>query len=459
MLNYDNLGSAQTRSFWLNTYKGYKANPPLREDIKVDVAIIGGGFTGLSTAFNLVKQNPGINVAILEGSDVGFGASGRNGGFSMTLFGIDVETTYLLYGEKRTREAHQYMEKAVNYVKHIVDKYDFKSDYRHSGFLRIALTSKLNKRLEHSYNTYVNKLGFDEGFSWYDQEKLSTQINIPLAKSAFFEKNSGILNPAKHVREWKRIATNVGVKLYENSPCVNIDCGEKIRLSTQNGSILAEKLVLATNAYSHLLNKVEGIKGKQLPVWTYQIVTEPLSEKQWQDIGWENKQGIETNRNLLHYFRPTEDGRITFGGSDVKFSFGKSMNHDSNSKIWNILYKHFLTIFPQLKGIKIAYRWGGAVSLNTSLAPSLGYLGDKRIVYSNGCIGHGVSLTQLNGKTIADLVMRNKSELTDMWFVNRKIINCPPEPIRYFCSQSLRGYFKIHDKILEGNCWNESSDF
>jgi len=434
------------KSFWLATYGEYTPEPPLIGEVTVDVAVIGGGFTGLSTAFNLKKDSPGLRVAVLEGEVIGYGASGRNGGFSMTLFGLEPAVTKALFGHQRTIEAHRYMERAVDYVDRLIREYHLQSDYWFPGFLRVATTLGYVKRIHHDLEI-LTSMGIT-GVEWIDAETVRAQVDSPRFLGAWWEPRCGLLNPAKQVRELKRITLEAGALIYEGSPVTAIRRNGAFLLSTPQGQIKAEKIAFATNAYSHLIPQ---LRRKQVPAFTHMVVTEPLSAEQLGTIGWKNRQGIEDARNLVHYFRLTPDGRITIGGSDVSIAFGADMSRDLNERIFTDLERDLVWLFPGLKGIRFTYRWGGPVSVPVDLAPAIGYLGDERAVYSLGGVGHGVAMAHLNGRTLADLLQNRKTDLTDVWFVNRRMIPWPPEPLRLIVSHAIRGYLRIEDALYERN--------
>jgi len=434
------------KSFWLATYGEYTPNPPVKGDLSVDVAIIGGGFTGLATAYNLLKDDPGMKVAVLEAEVVGFGASGRNGGFSMTLFGLEPAVTKSLFGQQRTVEAHRYMERAVDYVDALVKEHKIKSDYEFPGFLRAATTPGYVKRIQHDLEI-LTSMGVT-GIEWIEAEKIRAEVDSPLFLGGWWEPRCGLLNPAKQSRELKRIAQKAGADIYEETQVTEIKRDGKFTLTTPGGTVTAEKVVFATNAYSHL---IPGLRSKQVPAFTHMVVTEPLTDKQLATIGWMHRQGIEDARNLVHYFRLTADNRIAMGGSDVSITYGRNMERDLNPRTFADLERDVVRLFPHLKGIRFTHRWGGPVSVPIDMAPAIGFLGDPRAVYSLGCVGHGVSMTHLNGRTIADLLEERKTDLTDVWFVNRKMIPWPPEPLRLIASQAIRGYMRLEDALYERN--------
>jgi glycine/D-amino acid oxidase-like deaminating enzyme len=428
------------KSYWLNTYGSYTPNPALQGDIAVDVAIIGGGFTGLSTAYFLIKAEPSLKVAVLEGEVVGFGASGRNGGFAMTLFGLEPAVTAMLFGKQRMVEAHHYCERSVDLVRDLIREHNIQSDFEYTGFLRLATTPGYVKRIQHDIEL-LTSLGVT-GIDWMDREKARAEVDSPLVLGAWNEARCGILNPAKQVRELKRIAQEAGAVVYEQSPVTEIRRGAKFTLQTTLGSVTAGKIVFATNAYSHLIPE---IRNKQVPAFTHMVITEPLSRSQMDSIGWKNRQGLEDARNLVHYLRLTVDNRLAIGGSDVTISYGNDMDHDLNAKTFQQLEKDTVELFPGLKDVKFTFRWGGPVSVTLQMAPAIGMVGDQRAWYSLGCVGHGVAPTHLNGQTLADLLLERKTDLTSVWFVERKPVAWPPEPLRWVASQALLGYLHSED--------------
>jgi glycine/D-amino acid oxidase-like deaminating enzyme len=385
-----------------------------------------------------------VNVAVLESEVIGYGTSGRNGGFSMTLFGLEPAITKLCFGQQRTVEAQKYMERAVDYVDALIKEHNMQSDYWFPGFLRVATTPGYAKRIQHDLQI-LSDMGIS-GVTWIDADQVRAEVNSPLFLGAWWEPRSGLLNPAKQVRELKRVAQQFGATVYERTPVTEIQRGPRFRLRTPGGVVTADKIVLATNAYSHLIPELHS---KQSPAFTHMVVTEPLTPQQLGTIGWKNRQGIEDARNLVHYFRLTIDNRLAMGGSDVSLSYGRDLDRDLNVRVFADLENDVVRLFPGLKGVRFTHRWGGPVSVPTQMVPDIGQLGDPRALYSLGCMGHGVSLTHLNGRTLADLLCGRKTDLTSMWFVNRRTIPWPPEPLRFVLGQAVRGYLRLEDRIYE----------
>lgn len=434
-----------SQSFWLLTAGPYTSNPPLVGEERADVAILGAGFTGLSSALHLKEAEPGLRVVVLEQAFVGYGASGRNAGFAMTLFGLTLSLTALRFGRQAAVEAHRYMEQAVDYVGELVARYRIDCDYERPGFLRVATSPAYVRRIREEIEL-AHRLGLT-GIEWLDAASVREQVNSPLYLGAWWEPRCALLNPVKYVRGLKRAAEDLGVRIYEGTPVLSIERHSNgFHLHTPQGSMQAEKIVFATNAYSHLLSP---LRRKQVPAFTYIVLTEPLSVERLEPIGWRNRQGIEDARNLVHYYRLTPDNRLLMGGGDVGVPFGRQMNLDENERIFRELEAYIPHVFPPLRGVRIEHRWGGPVSVTIDMAPAIGFLGDRRAVYALGCIGHGVALTTMNGQIVRDLILEHRTALTDLFFVNRRVIPWPPEPIRFLLGHLIRGYMRLEDRILD----------
>lgn len=432
------------KSYWLTT-RPYRPSPPLEGALEVDVAIVGGGFTGLSTAYHLKKADPALRVALLESQVIGFGASGRNGGFNMTLFGLTLGITALRFGKSRAREAHLYMEQAVDLLEDLVRELPLDCDYEHPGFLRVATTETYRRRILEEIDL-AHRLGL-AGIAWLGPERLAAEVRSPTYLGAWWEPRCGILNPAKLAWSWKAHLEALGVAIYENSPVADIQRAPgALRLATPAGRVRAGKVVLATNAWSHFF---AGLRRKQIPVWTHIVLSEPLTEAHFREIGWRRRQGIEDARNLVHYYRLTADNRLLMGGRDVSVSTGLDMERDQNPVTFASLRRDVATIFPALAGVRFTHAWGGPVSVPLDMAPAIGFAGDRRLVYSLGCVGHGVSLTHLNGRTIADLVLERRTPLTDVFFVRRRTLPWPSGLLRRAAVKAIVGLMHWDDRRAE----------
>ncbi len=431
-------------SLWLDTYGPYTPEAPLAGDVALDVAVIGGGFTGIATACELRRADAALKVAVLEARTVGYGASGRNGSFAMTVVGLGFGPTAMLRGNQFLKDAHRFMERAVDNLDELIARDHLDCDRIRPGFLRVATTPAYIRRLKHEVEL-MKSLGVI-GIDWIEEDAVRARVNSPRYMGAMWEPRLLLINPAKLVREEKRLALKLGAAVYENTPVLELASGPPFRLRTEHGTVTAQKLVFATNAYSHLFPE---LKRKQIPGFTYMIATEPLTPAQLEPIGWKGFEGVEDARNLIHYYRRTPDNRLVMGGGPVGLTFANQLDADSNATAWRHLEEHIAFLFPSLKGVRITHRWGGPFSVTLDLTPAVGFLGDHRAVYSLGCVGHGVSLSHLNAQVTRDLLLERQSDLMDSPFVNRKVIPWPPEPLRIMAATAVRAYLKAEDWVHE----------
>ncbi|HUG41506.1 MAG TPA: FAD-binding oxidoreductase [Longimicrobiales bacterium] len=432
------------QSLWRETYGPYTPGPSLEGDQRVDVAVIGGGFTGLTTAYELRRADPALSVAVLEARDIGYGSSGRNGSFAMTVVGLGFSATAMLRGRDYLARAHRYMMRAVDELDDLIRRERLDCERIRPGFLRVATTAAYAKKLRREV-VLMNGLGFDD-IHWLDERETRSRVDSPVHLGALWEPRLVLLHPLKLVRAEKELAIRYGARVYENSPVTRVRRGREFRIETPGGTVTAAKVVFATNAYSHLF---PWLRRKQVPAFTYMQATEPLTPEQLAPIGWAGREGIEDARNLIHFYRLTTDNRIAIGAGPVGFTWGNSLDADASETAWREQASHLRLTFPHLKRIRFTHRWGGPFSVTLDLNPALGHLGDERAVYSLGCIGHGVSMSHLNAQTLRDLILERETELTGGPFVRRRVLPWPPEPLRSALGHTLRTYLRLEDWVKE----------
>jgi len=359
----------------------------------------------------------------------------------MTLFGASSGLMKTLHGKEKLAVAHRYMEAAIDALAEMVNEHKIDCDFERSGFLKVATSPAYEARIKNEIELFQS-IGA-QGFEWLDAAQVADRVRSPTFMGACWEPHCGLLNPVKWVDALRRLAVARGAKLYEGTRVETVARQSgKFRLTTPSGAVTAEKVVFATNGYTHL---IPGLASKQVPAFAYIVVTEPLSQAQRASIGWSGREGIEDGLNFMHFYRLTPDNRILAGGGPGLVPFGGNMDHDSHPKAWAHLERFIATTFPQLAGIRITHRWGGAFSVTADSTPQIGTLHGGGAVYSIGCTGHGVAMTHMNGRIIRDLVLERKTELTDLWFVNRRSFPIPPEPIRSLAVRAVMAGMSLDD--------------
>jgi glycine/D-amino acid oxidase-like deaminating enzyme len=433
-----------TISYWHETVDLSAPRPALSGTVDADVAIIGGGYCGLSTAWYLKRAQPGLRVVVLEREVCGYGASGRNGGFAMTLFGLTMELVKRRFGSAAVREAQDFMDAAVDHLGTLVREHGVACDYHRGGLLTVATTPGGARRLQRETRLAI-RLGIP-GIHYLDAAETRRRVDSPTYLGGRLEANAALINPARLARELLRLAEDAGAVIYEETPVTRVrpgPPGSPVLVHTAQGRVRARKVLFATNAYGSAFPQLRPL---QVPVGTYIVLTEPLTPEQLAPIGWANGEGVEDSPNFVHYYRLTADNRLLMGGGDVTFRFGATLPSDNEPRIFNQLVTHLRQTFPSLRNAAITHAWGGPVSVTLDMAPAFGWLGaDRRIAYALGCVGHGVALMTYSGQLLRDLLLEQPTSLTELFFVNRRTLPWPPEPLRYLAEAALHGYMYLED--------------
>lgn len=423
---------SSNRSYWMDDAGSREPHPPLLGDEHVDVAVVGAGFTGLSTAWHLRGLDPTIRVVVLESEHIAFGASGRNSGWVMPHLGIGGDLMRQLHGETKAAEAHEYAERAVAYVDEIITRHRLDSDFRRNGSTRVAIGPAWVSALEKEMSS-LRRTGFGDTYRWLDKGDLQQHFRSPWFEAGIAEDTTAFLHPVKHARELARLATEAGAEIYEGSPVIGSELVPSgVRLTTPSGTVVAAKVVLATNAYTHLFPGMPEAKlrRRQFPVFAYGTMTEPLTDEQWAAVGWDRRGGLQTTINGFHTAHPTPDGRLLLA-HDGYFGTrpGEAMNGDYDLRAFAAIEQQWKVLLPGLRDVRTTHRWGGPVSFTPELVPHLGALVDDRVFGFYGDIGHGVSITHLNGLVLAQMVLDQPSDYSDLWFIGRNTRKWPSRAV------------------------------
>jgi glycine/D-amino acid oxidase-like deaminating enzyme len=432
-----------SRSFWLEA-DPYTPGPPLAGDVTVDVAVIGGGFTGLWAAHFLLQAQPSLKLAVLESEVVGYGASGRNGGFAMTLLSRSLSDLVQAFGPQAARAAHDAVARSVNAIGQFSAVHGVACDYAKNGFIGVASDESQIARIDADRRA-AEQLGIED-IRYIAGDELRRQIQSPLYRCGLEEKTCALLNPARLVRGMARVVRQQSGIIYEQTPVQEIKTTSgSVDVHTARGTVHADKLVLATNAYSVQFPEFRRLL---IPLYSYIVLTEPLSEGQWASLGWEGRHGLEDKRTYIHYFRPTADGRVLMGGEDAPYYYGSAIGpeHDRNPRVFQRLQQDLRTIYPQLKDVRFTHQWGGPVAVTSRFVPTFGTLEGGRVHFGFGYSGHGVAPTHLGGQILRDLVLGQRSDLTELCFVPAKAIPFPSEPLRFLAVNLARRRLLVQDR-------------
>ena len=411
-----------TRSYWLSL-DPYEPGPSLEGDAQADVVIVGGGFGGLWTAYYLLKEDPGMTVAVIEASAVGYGASGRNGGFAMTLIHRSLADLAETVGPEQARALHAAAEESVGSIAAVCAEQGINADLQPTGLLTVSNNPLQDDLIRRDVET-AQRLGI-KGVSFLERAQAQALVHSETFRCAMREETCTLLNPARLVRGLKEAVIRAGGRIFEQTPLDRIEETERgVVAKTPRGQITARRAVLAANAYSAHL---PALRRYIMPFYSYILLSEPLTDEQWSRIGWSGREGMEDRRTFLHYFRPTIDGRLPWAGRDAPYhADGPAPKYDQDERVFRRLEETFAWTFPQLHDVSFEYRWGGPIGVTGEFLPLVGWLKGRRIAYAFGYNGHGVAITNLTAKIVRDLMLERDTDYTRLAITGRKPVDLGP---------------------------------
>jgi len=409
-------------------------NAPLRGSHKADIVILGGGFTGLSSAYHLSRALPDRKIVLLEGACCGYGASGRNGGF------CDAGFSGLLHhvddvGPQLGRKAFDASLFGIEQIGRFVTEHGVQCDFERNGMFEAAIDDEQARQLEHHQARY-RAMGLDA--TLVQGPELAAEVRSPRYVAGLKFPYGAIVNPARLARGIKPVIEKAGVEVREHTVVLRVRTGKIHHIETEMGDISAPILVIGLNGYAPRLG---FFQDRVLPLCSYVIATEPLSKAQWESIGWGHRQGIADMRVLFDYSRPTADGRIVIGGSDAPYFANDDLSSGNYKPAIEAVTRSLFTTFPQLEGLRIDHAWGGTMGFTMDFTPSVGVTGDDRnIFYGVAYNGEGVAFSQTAGRIISELITGEHSELTELCVVNRQMPYMGPASLRIVMERLNKWY-------------------
>jgi glycine/D-amino acid oxidase-like deaminating enzyme len=415
-----------TRSYWLGL-DDYEPDAPLEGEVRADIVIVGGGFSGLWTAYHLLKEDPGMTVVVIEASAIGYGASGRNGGFAMTLLHRGLEELIAVVGAEQAKALHLAAVEAIDSIGRVCEAEEIEADLQPNGLLTVSNTPLQDSMIRGEFEA-AERLGIG-GFEFLEQDAIRSVVHSETLRCAVREEACTLLNPARLVRGLKRAVIRAGGRVFEQTPMESLEnTPGGVRVATPKGAIEAQRALLATNAYS---SRIPSLERYVLPFYSYILLSRPLSDEQWSRVGWAGREGMEDRRTFLHYMRPTVDGRMMWAGRDAPYRpNGPDPKYDRDDRIFKRLEETFAWTFPQLDDVEFEYRWGGPIGVTGSFLPSAGWLEEKRVAYSFGFVGHGVAITNLVAMAMRDLILERDTDRVRLAIIGKKPINLGPRLLR-----------------------------
>lgn len=419
--------------------------PGLPGDREADVCIVGAGYTGLWTAYYLRRLDPSLNIAILEARFAGFGASGRNGGW---LSGLPPGHRGMLakeHGRDSVITWQRMLNDAVDEVIAVAAREDIEADIVKGGNLEVARNPAQAERLREEVDE-DRRWGIDD-VEMLTAAEASARVRIDSLTLGAFNPHCARIQPAKLARGLADVVERLGVTVYEQTPVTEIAQG---RAETPRGVLRAPVILRATEGFTA---RMRGLRRRWLPMNSAMIATEPLPQHIWDSIGW---QGCETVGDLAHgffYAQRTADGRIAIGGRAVPYRYASRIDRDGAVGQGTIDYLTGVlnTVLPQTRGIPIAHGWCGVLAVPRDWSAGIEFDPATGLGEAGGYVGHGVTATNLAGRTLADLVLKRHTELTALPWVGHRSRTWEPEPLRWIGVRGLYTAYKLADRHEAGH--------
>ena len=418
--------------------------PALPGDREADVCIVGAGYTGLWTAYYLKAADPSLRITILEARFAGFGASGRNGGWLSGLPPGDRGLLAKRHGRDSVIAWQQMLNDAVDEVIDVTRREGIDADIIKGGNLEVARTEAQAVRLRAEV-AEDRHWGID-GIEILSGPEAAQRVQVDHLVQGSFNPHCARVQPAKLARGLADVVERLGVTIYEQSPVTRITPG---RAETELGVVRAPIVLRATEGFTA---RMRGLRRRWLPMNSAMIATEPMSESLWETIGWA---GCETVGDLAHgffYAQRTADGRIAIGGRAVPYRYASRIDNDGAVGQDTIDYlTHVLhTVLPQTRGVPIAHGWCGVLAVPRDWTATVRFDAATGLGEAGGYVGHGVTATNLAGRTLADLVLKRSTDLTALPWVDHRSRTWEPEPLRWLGVQGLYSAYKLADRHEAG---------
>ena len=429
-------------NFWLDT--PYESGPPLSGEHEADVVIIGGGVTGMSSAYYIQQRFPDKRIIVLESEYIGFGSSGRNTGMGTTILGHNITSFKKSLGTERTAALYQLSLRSISLLDQMVEENKIDCDYEKNGLLVVAESEKEIKLLEKKAAAYE---AIGTKMALFDREQARSRFTGPDVLAAYYSPDDRTLNPAKLVRGIRKAAEALGVEVSEHSHCTRIETGPMISVYTPQAHIRAANTIMATNAYSDPLGL---LRHKVAPLHIYDIVTEPLNKAQLDEFNWPGRENVLGSKNIFWAARLTADNRLLFTDDSPRCYRDIDRDYSYQPMSLRKVCDFMIKKFPFLEGIKVTHRWGGGIGCTFDMLPAIGCTGKHgNIYYGMGYNGHGVAFSQVVGKMFAELMSGERTELTDHFLMNKRPWDLLSKSIMYLGANSYILYFKVLDRLLD----------
>ncbi|MGP9783524.1 FAD-dependent oxidoreductase [Arthrobacter sp. MYb224] len=412
----------------------------LRGSHAFDVAIVGAGFTGLWAAYYLKHAAPSLRIAILEQRHIGYGASGRNGGWLTNTITGGREQYLKSHGRQAVDDFQLAMNQTIDEVVRVCAAENIDADILQGGEFEVAYNPAQEARLR-AFVT-AEQSWEHSGVQLLESSEAAQQINVAGTLAAAWHPHAARIQPAKLVSGLAQAVESLGVEIFESTRVTEISSH---RLDFAGGTVTADFIIRATEGFT------AGIKGHKrlwLPMNSSMIATEPLDASFWDEVNWKNGEVLGDFAHVYMYAQRTADDRIAIGGRGVPYKFGSRTDLDGMTPAVTVngLQEILQRLFPQAKQAAIAHAWSGVLGVPRDWAATVGMDPRTGIGWAGGYVGTGVATTNLAGRTLRDLVLGQNTALTNLPWVNHKVRQWEPEPLRWMATTGLYAAYGMADR-------------
>lgn len=417
------------RSLWHDTVPSElrRPRPPLEGDTDVDVVIVGGGYTGLWTAYYLARHDPRLRVLVLEREHVGFGASGRNGGWCSSILPMSLDGLAQRHGRDSAVRMQRAMVETVNEVGQVASTEAIDCHYQRGGWLQLARNHPQAARARGLVDE-LRRYGADESAArWLGPGEAAGLVGATSLLGASFVADCAVVHPARLVHGLARAVERAGVRICEGT---NVTMLAPHRAVTDHGTVRADVVVRATEGFTAQL---PGHRRDLIPVYSLMVATSPLDDDTWAAIGLDDRPVFNEAGWSIVYGQRTADARLAFGGRGAPYHFGSAIRprFDHHDRVRRRLHQRLGELFPVLRDVELTHHWGGPLGVPRDWHCSVHLDRASGLASAGGYVGDGVATANLAGRTLADLVLGRDTELTQLPWVGHRSPRWEPEPLRW----------------------------
>lgn len=431
-------------SFWWDEIGGvHTRSEQLVGDTDADVVIVGAGFTGLWTALELASARPAWRIVVIEAQTVGFGASGRNGGWLSGVVDGPRDAWEARCGRARVVDLTRELKRTVDVVAAAAAAEGIDCALRKDGALFVASSGPHLQRLREHRSEELRWGADDADWQHLDRHETDERLRVANAVGALYTPHCARIQPARLVDGLADAVMRRGVVLHEHTPALTI---ESHRVTTPRGSISSKWVIRATEGFTA---RLAGQRGTLLPMNSAMIMTEPLSSTQWKAIGWDGFETMQDGRFRFSYLQKTDDGSIAIGGRGRPYRYGSRTDvaGEVDGGTVNELRRALTALFPSLEAVGVRRAWCGVLGVARDWSPSVSVDRSTGLCSAGGYAGDGVAATNLAARTLRDLILEDDSTLTRLPWVGHRSPRWEPEPLRWIGVQSVRRLYEHIDRV------------